>query len=103
MITEINESKTLTKHISCECKCKFDGRKCNSDQKWNNDNCWCESKTHNICEKDYIWNPDSCSCKNGNYLANIMDDSVVMCDETIESYDEEAKVVSTNFNENKML
>ena len=24
MITGINESKTLTKHISCECKCKFD-------------------------------------------------------------------------------
>ena len=23
-----NESKTLTKHISCGCKCKFDGRKC---------------------------------------------------------------------------
>ena len=28
-ITGINESKTLTKHISCKCKCKFDGRKCN--------------------------------------------------------------------------
>ena len=29
MITGINESKTLAKHISCECKCRFDGRKCN--------------------------------------------------------------------------
>ena len=28
MITGINELKILTKHISCECKCKFDGRKC---------------------------------------------------------------------------
>ena len=27
MITGINESKTLTKHISCECKRKFDERK----------------------------------------------------------------------------
>ena len=26
MITGINESKTLTKHISCKCKCKFDGK-----------------------------------------------------------------------------
>ena len=26
MITEKNELKILTKHISCECKCKFDGR-----------------------------------------------------------------------------
>ena len=23
MITGINESKTLTKHILCDCKCKF--------------------------------------------------------------------------------
>ena len=27
MITGINESKTLTKYISCECKCRFDGKK----------------------------------------------------------------------------
>ena len=26
MITGRNDSKTLTKHISCECKCKFDER-----------------------------------------------------------------------------
>ena len=32
MITGINESKTLTKYTSCKCKCKFDGKKCNSDQ-----------------------------------------------------------------------
>ena len=33
MITGINELITLTKHTSCECKCKFDGRKCNLNQK----------------------------------------------------------------------
>ena len=32
MIAAINESKTLTKHISCQCKCTFDGRKSNSNQ-----------------------------------------------------------------------
>ena len=31
MITRINESQTLGKHISCECKCNV--RKCNSKQK----------------------------------------------------------------------
>ena len=31
MITGTNESKTLAKHI-CECKYRFDGRNCNSDQ-----------------------------------------------------------------------
>ena len=37
IIIEINESKTLTKHISCDCKCKLDERKRNSSQWWNND------------------------------------------------------------------
>ena len=46
MITGINESKVLTKHISCECKCRFDGINCNSDQWWNNDKCWCECKCY---------------------------------------------------------
>ena len=36
MITGINESRILTKHILCESKCRFHGRKCNSDQWWNN-------------------------------------------------------------------
>ena len=37
MIKRINKSKTLIKHISCECRCEFDSRKCDSRQKWNND------------------------------------------------------------------
>ena len=44
MITEISESKTLTKHISCKCKCNSDDRKFNSNQKWNNDKCRREYK-----------------------------------------------------------
>ena len=30
-----------------------------------------------------------------------MDDSAILCDEIIESYDEETKTIPTNFNENK--
>ena len=39
MITGKNESKVLTNDISCECKYKFDGKKCNSNQEWNNNKC----------------------------------------------------------------
>ena len=35
MITGINKLKLFAKHLSCECKRSFDGRKCNSNQKWN--------------------------------------------------------------------
>ena len=74
MITGIKESKALTKHISCEFKCRFDGEKCNSYHWLNNNKCWCECKKFHICEKE-IWNPTTCNCENGKYLASIMDDS----------------------------
>ena len=90
MITGINKSKTLTRNISREWKCKFDGRKCNSNQWLNNNKCRRECKRHNICEKKYIWNPATCICKNGKYLASIIDDSVIKCDEIIDA-DAEAK------------
>ena len=51
MITKLNESKTLTKHISCACKCIFDGKKCNSDQWWDNHKCWCGCKKRHVSEK----------------------------------------------------
>ena len=51
MITEINEPKILTKHKSCKCKCKFEGRQCHLDQWWNNDKCQCECKKRHLCEK----------------------------------------------------
>ena len=59
MATRINELKTLTKHISSKCKCKFDGIKCNSNQKWSNYKCRCDCKNpmkHHVWERDYIWN-----------------------------------------------
>ena len=37
MTTSISESKILTKHISSECKYKFYGTKCKSNQWWDND------------------------------------------------------------------
>ena len=87
--------KTLTKHVSCEFKCKFNVRKCNSNQKWNDYKYRCECKKHHICEKDYTWNPATCSCENGKYLASIIYDLVITCDEIIDSesnlYDEETK------------
>ena len=46
MITRINEFKTLVKLISCDSKCKFNSTTCNSNQKWNNDQCQCECKRY---------------------------------------------------------
>ena len=96
MFTGINELKTLTKHISRECQCKFDGTKCKLNQWWNNDKCWCECKKIHVCEKDYVRNPAICNCENGKFLASIMDDSTIISDKDIKSYDEEIKAIPTN-------
>ena len=82
MIKEINASKILAKHVSCECECKFDGSKCSSNQKCNNDKRRCECKNkkkHYACEKDYIWNPATCSCENVEYLVSTIEGSVITC------------------------
>ena len=95
MITGTNELKTLIKHLSCKFKCKFDSEKCNSKQKWNSDKCRCQCKNpkkYRVCVKDYIWNSATCICEYGKYLASIINDSVITCDEVIEK----TKTVPTN-------
>ena len=47
----INETKTLLKHIACDCKCKFNSVTCNSNQKWNNEIFQCECKSYSMCKK----------------------------------------------------
>ena len=106
IITGRNESKTLTKHILCDCKCKIDGRRFNSDH-------WCDNVNVNVkvenvmyVKKKFSWNPATLSCENGKYLASIMDDLTIMCDEIYmcgESYEKETKIIPTNFNKKKAI
>ena len=50
---KLRMNQKLYQNTSCDCKWKFDGRKCNLKQKWSNDKWRCECKsTRNImCEK----------------------------------------------------
>ena len=77
MIAGISKSKILKKHIPCKCRCQFDGRKDNSNQKWNNNKCKfdCENlKKHNVYKKNYIWNPATYSYENSKYVGSVIDD-----------------------------
>lgn len=53
--------KALIKHVLCECRCKVDGKKCKSKQKWNNNKYQCESKNSNI--STYAWKSSMCACE----------------------------------------
>ena len=48
-----------------------------------------------------IYESKTYSCENGKYVASIMDDSAITCDEIIASYDEETKTIPKYFNEKK--
>ena len=80
MIKGINESKTITKHISYECRCGVDGRKCSPIQKWNNGKCQFEYKktiSYYLREEDDVWIAGTCACgcdkdcEIGEYLKNL--------------------------------
>ena len=69
IITNKNKAKTMTKHILCDCKCKFNSTTCNSNQKW--DNKICGRNNYRSCKKDYSWNPNTYTCENSKYLKSI--------------------------------
>ena len=73
----------MRKHISWDCKSKFNSTVCNSSQKWNNKTCQCECKIYHKCEKDYSWNPSSWICENSKYLKSIAGTLVIRCDKII--------------------
>ena len=51
MTTNRNEAKTVVKHTSFDCKCKFNILICNSNQKSNNQTCQCQCKNYRPCKK----------------------------------------------------
>ena len=75
MITSKDKAKSMTEHISCDCKCKLNSITCNSKQKWNNKTMSIECKNCHRCEKDYSLNPRTGICETW-----VSDTSETMCD-----------------------
>ena len=79
MVTRINKSKTLATHISCKSKCRLNDKKCNLNQRWNNNKCLfdCQNaRKHHVRETDYV--ACACTCKNSKYSEIINRDLGVM-------------------------
>ena len=76
-LTNKNEAKAMTKHISCDFQCKFNSTTCNSNPNFNDEICQCECKNDHKCRKDYSWNPSTCICENSKYLKSIAGTSVI--------------------------
>ena len=95
IITGKNESKILTKDISCECKCRVDGKNVIQINGEIMINVCVSVKAVILVKNNFIWNPATCNCEHGKYLASIKDDSAISRDEIIDA--EETKSVPINF------
>ena len=54
MVTNKNETTTMLKHISCDCKWKYNSTACSSNRKLNNDISQCECKSYRKCRKNIV-------------------------------------------------
>ena len=55
-------------------------------------------------KKGHIWDPATCSCENDRHAGSIIEDSVIMCNEIIETTKPIlTKTVPTNVNERKVI
>ena len=66
LMSSINETRHVSWHETCKCKCRLDTSVCNDKQYWNNNKCRCECKE--LIDKDmyddgFIWNPSICECE----------------------------------------
>ena len=76
LITNKDEAKVMTEHISCDWKSNLNSTTCNSKQKGNHKTFQCECKTYHKCEKVYSLKPSRCVCEN------------IIADTSVTEYDE---------------
>ena len=64
-MSRTNETRHISWHESCTCRCRLHASIYDNKQCWNNDKCRCECKElidKGICDDGFIWNPDNCEC-----------------------------------------
>ena len=44
IVSRTNETRHVSWHETCRCKCRLDASVCNNKQRWNNGKCRCECK-----------------------------------------------------------
>ena len=64
-ILRTNETRYVSWHETCNCKCRLDVSVCNNKEHWNKDKRRCECKK--LIDKErwderFIWNPSKCEC-----------------------------------------
>ena len=65
-MSRTNETRHVSWHGTCRCKCRLGASVCNDKQRWNKDKCRCECKElidKERWDKGFICNPSNCKCE----------------------------------------
>ena len=73
LITGINQSRTLTKHMWFKFECRWDSKKSVVVS--------VKIQKNMVCAKGFICNPSAYSCENSKYVGNFIDEPVFIWDE----------------------
>ena len=63
-MSRVNKTRFVVQHELWKCKCGLNETLCNSNEKWDHDECWCKCKElddWSSCRDDYMWNPSTCN------------------------------------------
>ena len=66
LMSRTNETRHVSWHETCACKCRLDANVCKNKQRWNNGKSRCESKElidGGTCNGGFIWNRSICECE----------------------------------------
>ena len=58
LMSKTNETRYISSHETCSCKCRLDGSVCNDKERSNSDKCSCECKELigiGRCNNGFIW------------------------------------------------
>ena len=96
-MSKINETRHLSWHDTCTCKCRSDASAFNDKQRWNSDKCRCECKeliNNGRCDDGFIWNPSICECDKSCDVGEYLDYANCkyrkrLIDKLVEKYDED--------------
>ena len=65
-ISRTNETRYVSWHATCKCKCRLDVSACNNRKRWNKDKCRFERKElidNGRCNEGFIRKPSKCECE----------------------------------------
>ena len=66
LASRTSETRYISWHETCACKCRLDASLCNDKQCWNGDICKCQCKKlidKDRCENGVAWNLSTCECE----------------------------------------